>query len=170
MIKVLHILLAYDRKPIGSLLKSWKPARQIIKWLPPKKWTRSLSIEPLSFDCNVLHFYLDIKSLIAVEQKLPNCRPIPCAHLTWHNFYINKKYGRFSGHSDFPHSTPSPCVISRFSTCTCESIRPRRWKRGKKVKKVYCGQNFKTINYKSINFFSGPNSLWHLDGNHKLIR
>ena len=36
----------------------------------------------------------------------------------------------------------------------------------------HCGQNSKNINYiyKSINFFSGPNSLWHLDGNHKLIR
>ena len=44
--------------------------------------------------------------------------------------------------------------------------------REKKVKKVYCGRNSKNINYIyiSINFFSGPNSLWHLDGNHKLIR
>ena len=36
----------------------------------------------------------------------------------------------------------------------------------------HCGQNSTNINYiyKSINFFSGHNSLWHLDGNHKLIR
>ena len=136
MIKVLHILLAYDRKPISCLLKL-KTGEANYKMVTPKKVDTVAfhRFQPLSFDCNVLHFYLDIKLLIAVEQKLPNYRPIPCAHLTWHNFYINKKYGRFSGHSDFPHSTPSPCVISRFSTCTCESIRPRRWKRGKKVKR-----------------------------------
>ena len=33
---------------------------------------------------------------------------------------MKQKHGRFSGHSDFPHSTPSSCIISRFCTFKCE--------------------------------------------------